>query len=103
MKEKKREGKRERPIVLTLYVLFWATIIIMFSGLFISQAGEYNELNAELTRIEAEVARANAELTNMQVQNAMFDSDLYIEELARNRGMARPYEIVFRNMADSEE
>jgi cell division protein FtsB len=80
--------------------MFWIAILAMFAGLFVSQAGNYNELNAHLTSIEADVERARAEVHNLQLQEAMFDSDLYIERLARNRGMVHHGEIVFRNTAD---
>jgi cell division protein FtsB len=97
---RKRIKKREKPLVLVLYISFWVVIVVMFVGFFISQAGEYNELNAELTRLNLDVERARNQVENLQTQYAMFDSDLYIERLARNRGMVRPGEMVFRNIAD---
>ena len=98
--QRSRIKKREKPFVLALYILFWLAILGLFAVLFVTQAGEYNELNAELTRIEGEVERARMEVHNLQMQYALFDSDLYIEQLARNRGMVRQGEIVFRNIAD---
>jgi len=103
------EGRRkpiEKPkiknkISLTLYVIFWALILIMFSGLIVTQAGQYNELRATLDRINEDVAREQAIYNDLNHQLQFFDSDAYIEALARERlGMIRPNEIVFRNVAE---
>lgn len=99
--ERRRVKKRERPMVLALYVIFWATALIMFGGLFVSQMDSYNNLQAELTRVNTEIERAQAERDMLEFQLSFFDSDAYMEQLARNMlGMVRPNEIVFRNIAD---
>jgi len=101
-----RHKKIEKPkvknkISLTLYVIFWALILIMFSGLIITQAGQYNELRTTLNRINEDVARERAIHDDLNHQLQFFDSDAYIESLARERlGMIRPNEIVFRNVAE---
>jgi cell division protein FtsB len=98
---RKRIKKRERPLVITLYVMFWAAVLIMFAGLFVSQMESYNELQAELTRVNSNIALERAEYERLQHQLHLFDSDAYMEQLARDRlGMVRPNEIVFRNIAD---
>jgi len=93
--------KKEHPIVTALYVTFWAVVFIMFAMLFVNQMDSYNELNAELTRTNAAIAREQAEAERLELHLAFFDSDAYIEQLARERlGMVRYNEIVFRNIAD---
>jgi len=100
---------RERPpkprvknkFTLTLYVIFWALILIMFSGMIVTQAGIYNGLRADLDRISGDVVREQSIASDLEHQLMFFDSDAYIEALARERlGMIRPNEIVFRNMAE---
>jgi cell division protein FtsL len=93
--------KKKSRLVLALYIAFWAAVLIMFGGLFISQMESYNELQAELTRLNAQIAREQAEQERLQLQLNLFDGDAYIEQLARDRlGMVRPNEIVFRNIAE---
>ncbi|MCL1863451.1 MAG: septum formation initiator family protein [Defluviitaleaceae bacterium] len=99
--ERKRIKKRERPLVLALYFIFWAVALIMFGGLFVSQMESYNNLQAEITRLNTEISRAQAEKEQLEIQLSFFDSDAYLEQLARNMlGMVRPNEIVFKNIAD---
>jgi len=107
-KEHKRNEPIKKPVVkkkfsLFLFMIFWALILVMFSGLIVVQASRYNEIRADLERINADIAheqRIYNELTN---QLHFFDSDAYIEMLARERfGMIRPNEIVFRNIAEQQ-
>ena len=101
--EEKRERikKRESPIVNVLYITFWAVIIIMFTALLFFQMESYNEKQAELARVTANLEREKAEYEQLQYQLSLFDSDAYIEQLARDRlGMVRQNEIVFRNIAE---
>jgi len=86
---------------LFLFIIFWALILIMFSGLIITQASRYNELRAELDRIQADIDFEKAAYDELYLQLLFFDSDAYIEMLARERfGMIRSNEIVFRNIAE---
>jgi cell division protein FtsB len=96
----KNETPKENPIVITLYIIFWSAILIMFGGLFVGQMENYNALSAELTRINALVAEEQAEAEQLDIQLTFFDSDAYMEYLARRRGMVRPNEIIFRNIAE---
>jgi len=95
-----RIKKRTRPIVLALFVAFWVVIFVMFTILLVRQMGTYNDLQAELTRIRAGIIAEQYEIERREIQLSLFDSDLYVEKLARNRGMVHPNELVFRNIAD---
>ena len=66
----------------------------------VAQAGEYNELRAEQERIQGLIAQEERINQNLELQISVFDRYAYIEQVARERlGMARPNEIVFRNIA----
>jgi len=98
---RKRIKIPENPIVLGLYFTFWAAILFMFAWHFVSQMGEYNELRSELSRVNTRISAAKAEQERLQFELTFFDSDSYLEQLARERlGMVLPNEIVFRNIAD---
>ena len=99
-KQRTRIKKRVRPVILGLYVAFWITVMIMFSILFINQMSTYNDLQAQLTRVNDDIEREQADAQLRELQLSMFDSDAYVEQLARSRGMVHPNEIVFRNIAD---
>jgi len=72
----------------------------MFTVLFVSQTGTYNDLQAQLTRLRASIEAEQLEIQRREIQLSLFDSDQYVEQLARNRGMVHPNELVFRNIAD---
>jgi cell division protein FtsB len=98
---RKRIQKPENRIVLGMYIVFWAAVLIMFAWHFVSQMENYNELQSELSRINANVSAAAAKQEQLEFELSFFDSDAYLEQLARERlGMARPNEIVFRNTAN---
>ena len=66
-----------------------------------TQAENYNSLRALHDDIQGDFARARAEYYALSYQIAHFDSDTYVERLARDRwGWARPNEIVFRQRTD---
>ena len=99
--QKKRIQLPENMFVLGLYFAFWAAIIFMFAWHFFSQMGEYNELRSEFLRTNTKISAAQAERERLEFELTFFDSDAYLEQLARERlGMARPNEIVFRNIAE---
>ena len=84
-----------------MYITCWIAILVMFAALIVTQAGTYNELRTDLNRILDEVAQEQAIYEDYNHQVIFFDSDAYIEALARERlGMVRPDEIVFRNIAE---
>ena len=91
----------KKKFTLVLYLIFWSVIIVMFSAMLVTQAGQYNALRADLDRISGDVAHEQAIYHDLNNQLLFFDSDAYIEALARERlGMIRPNEIVFRNIAE---
>ena len=97
----KPKKKRSRPIYNLFFITFWGTIVVMFTVLIITQATRYNELRAELDRLEAEIAAERALEADLEMRLLFLDSDAIIERLARERlGMVRQNEIVFLNIAD---
>jgi cell division protein FtsB len=80
--------------------MFWIAILVMFAILFVSQMESYNELQAQLAQTNANIERAQAEQSRLEQQLTFFDNDFYIEQLARERGLVRQNEIVFRNIAE---
>ncbi|MCL1845606.1 MAG: septum formation initiator family protein [Defluviitaleaceae bacterium] len=101
MKTVEIKKKRGRPVVLIFYYIFWAAILILLGALFVSQMEIYNELRADLTRLNADVEREQDRYRSLTYELERLDRDDYIERLARDiLGMVRPNEIVFRNMAN---
>ena len=93
--------KRSRPVYNFFCTVFWATIVVMFTVLIITQATRYNQLSAELERLNAEIAAERAMEADLEMRLLFLDSDAIIERLARERlGMVRQNEIVFVNIAD---
>ena len=93
--------KRNRPFYNFFFVTFWGTIIVMFTVLIITQATRYNELSAELERLNAQIDAERAMEADLEMRLLFLDSDAIIERLARERlGMVRQNEIVFVNIAD---
>ena len=100
-REKPKPPMIRKKISLIFYMTFWVLILIMFSGLIIVQASRYNELQADLSRINADIAYEYAIYRDLYNQLMFFDSDAYIEMRARERfGMVRQDEMVFRNIAE---
>ncbi|MCL2841181.1 MAG: septum formation initiator family protein [Defluviitaleaceae bacterium] len=103
MEEKKKPKKRRRfklPKVRLRYGVFWVFIIAMISAFLVYQVGQNNALQEELNQLNGRIAQYQAQYDNLYLQLTFFDSDVYIEELARERlGMVRPNELVFRNIA----
>jgi cell division protein FtsB len=96
-----KRKRRKRPITFVMYVTFWTLILVGFAGFFVSQAREYNLLRAERTQLQYYIDREVARIESLELQKTFFDSDLYVERLARDTlGMVRPDEIVFTNVAD---
>ena len=98
---KESQGKRKRPFYNFLFLTMWVLIIVMFSGLIVTQAINYNELRAELERVEALLAEEEATIADLEMRLMFFDSDAHIERLARERlGMVRQNELIFVNIAN---
>ena len=99
--DEKPKKKRGRPIYNFFFSIFWAVIVVMFTVLIITQATRYNELSAELDRIQAEIAAERATEADLEMRLLFLDSDAIIERIARERlGMVRQNEIIFVNIAD---
>ena len=97
-KSKARFGNRVRNIA---FILFCVMIMVVFTALIVMQASSYNSLRAEHSRMTLELERAQAVYRDLRYRKAHFDTDAYIEELARNwLGWVRPDEIVFRKITD---
>ena len=97
----KPKRKRSRPFYNFFFFSFWTTIVVMFTVLIITQATRYNELSAELARINAEIEAERVLEADLEMRLLFLDSDAIIERIARERlGMVRQNEIVFVNIAD---
>ena len=83
------------------FLLVCLLIFGVFSILIYRQAASYNYLRAESIRIDEQLARYQAHYDTLRYRMAHFDSDAYIEQLARERlGWVRPNEIIFRRRTD---
>ena len=99
--DEKPKRKRSRPLFNFFFMTFWGTIVVMFTVLIITQATRYNELRAELDRINADIAAERAVEADLEMRLLFLDTDAIIERIARERlGMVRQNEIVFVNIAD---
>ena len=93
--------KQKRPIANLVTILVCVAILAGSAALILRQAASYNDLRAESIRIEAELDSARATYYALRHRIAHFDSDAYIEQLARDRlGWVRPNEIIFRRRVD---
>jgi len=90
-KKQKVENTKFKNIVLLIFCVF---VLGVFAVLITNQASAYNELRA-LHHVEYEnLNRALDEYQDLQYQLAHFDSDAYVERLARLRlGWLRPDEM----------
>jgi len=94
----RRKRQRKLPI---LYILFWIFLIAMFGGLGVMQMSRYYTYLDDLNRLEDEIIAEQARHTNMLAEMEWFESDAYIEKLARDLlGYVKSDEIVFINVAD---
>jgi len=72
-------------------------MIIAFALFIGNQSASYNSLRTRYDYIARQYADARGEFYALSYQIAHFDSDAYVERLARERlGWARPNEIIFR-------
>ena len=89
-----RKGRRAANIV---FALICVVMTIAFIRLMGHQSSVYNERRARYEHFDRQLTEAQAEYAALRYQIAHFDSDAYVERLARERlGWARPNEIIFR-------
>jgi len=101
MAKKVQPKKKKSKAATFFYVLMCVAIIGAFMRFISLQADSYNSLRAQHEVILEDLDRARAEYYALSYQIAHFDSDTYIERLARERlGWVRPTEIVFRQRAE---
>jgi len=99
--EKRKKKRFKFPKIRLRFAIFWALILFGLAAFIVNQASYYADLRADIVDIQSRIAAEEAIIHSLGVQLAFFDSDAYIEQLARDRlGMVRPNEIVFRNTAD---
>ena len=93
--------KKSSKLGKLMYGLLCVTILVASFWLIASQARRYNALRAQYHRIQDELSRAQIVYADMRYQMTHFDSDAYIEQLARERlGWVMPNEIVFRKITE---
>ena len=101
-KDNKANNKKPTNKARNIFFLILCLLILgVFSRLIVSQAASYNDLRAIYNRIQSELDREVAIYEDLRYQMAHFDSDAYIEALARNRlGWVMPNEIALRKVTD---
>ena len=96
-----RETPKRGRLSNFFFIMLCALILITFALLLRSQTQAYNSLRAENNRLQAELDREKVIYADLRYQMAHFDSDAYIEQLARERlGWVRPGEMVFRKITE---
>jgi len=97
MAKKEQEKRKTNKFLTFLYLLMCVGIAAIFLRFISIQAESYSSLSAQHEAILEDYARARAEYYALNYQIAHFDSDAYVERLARDRlGWVRPTEIIFR-------
>lgn len=97
MAKQKKAKKPKSKMNTFIFIIVCMIILGGFFGLISLQAASYNTLRADHNRVLADIDRETAIYEGIRYQIAHFDSDAYIEELARNRlGWVRPNELVLR-------
>jgi len=99
--EKSNSEKRKSKVYNFILLLFCLLITAVFGALINRYIGSYNDLRTSANNIYAELQRERAIYQDLQYQLAHFDSDAYIEHLAREHlGWVMPNELVLRKMTD---
>lgn len=95
------KNKTKKRSKLWLYLPLWLLTLGMFAGLFAIQRSHHEGYRQELARLNAELAAERQVATDLRYRQAFYESDAYIERLAREMlGFVRQDEIVFQNIAD---
>ena len=98
---RKSKLKRKRRPRWGLYISFWLLIIGVVTGLAVTQMSRFEGYQQQLARLEAELAREEQIGQDLRYRQAFYESDAYIERLAREMlDFIRHDEIIFRNISD---
>ncbi|MCL2664002.1 MAG: septum formation initiator family protein [Defluviitaleaceae bacterium] len=106
MSGKKYEPKRakkinKKRIGAILFLLLWVFMAVFFSAATAMQMSRYNVYRRELVRLEEELFAERMRTVELEEQIAYYDSDAYIEQLARELlGFIKEDEFIFINVAD---
>ena len=93
----KKARKKMSGIRKLMFLFLYLLIIVGSAALISGQTNRYNALRAINDGFQADLAREQAIHTDLLYQRAHFDSDAYIEQLARDRlGWVRPNEVMLR-------
>jgi len=93
--------KKSNKLNNIVFLLVCVVILVAFFRFMSLQADVYNERRAQYDNFYRQYTEARAVFYGLRYQIAHFDSDAYIERLARERlGWARPNEIVFRQRTE---
>jgi cell division protein FtsB len=99
--KKNNHPRKKRKWSNLVILFFWLILIGIFSGAIIMQASGYNHYRRELNKVMEDLEREKRIHTELLNQIIYYESDAYIERLARDQlGYVRPDEIVFVNIAD---
>jgi len=88
------------PFVKFCFFVFWVISVIAFGAALYGEMETERELTARLAIIQANITEQTNREEQMRIELELFDSETYMETLARRRGMVRPNEIIFRNTAE---
>ena len=94
--EPKKRGLFARGAVFTMQAVLLAGFIALFSYVILTQFAPLTDLNAEITMVEADIAREEAAREDLSRQADYIGSDAFIERIARERlHMIKKDEILF--------
>jgi len=101
MAKKVQQKKKSNMLNNIVFILVCTIVLVAFFRFMGHQSDVYNERRAQYEHFERQFADARAEYYALRYQIAHFDSDAYVERLARDRwGWARPNEIIFRQRTE---
>jgi cell division protein FtsB len=99
MKDAEPPPKKRSRISWLIYILLWMCLVGLFGTVAMLQAGQYGGLRDEITRLQIETERAAEAYEALQRQIAFIGSDAYIEQRARELGLVKSNQIIFRNIS----
>ena len=88
---------KKRRAYMYFYIPFWLLIVSVFVGFMITQLALHETYVAELESLHAELAIEEQIARDLQYRQFFYQSDAYIEQLAREMlGFVRENEVIFR-------